>query len=321
MTNALRCISLNSGRLERAAERAAVQEKIMGATGTDGEHDARAVLACVDGSVYAQSVAEHAAWAAQRLDGPVELLQVMSRRERGDVPLPGRLIAGARRALNEQLAAVDLERSKIASERARLDLEEASDAVRAAGVRAVAATLRRGDLVEMIAEQEKRAELIVIGKRGEGADFAKMHLGSNLERILRAASRPVLITARAMRPIERFLIAFDGRAAALKAVDMISRSPLFKGLSGVLVCAGERTVEREAHVEAAWAQLQAGGVSVITEMPDAPANVVIPEMVSLHGADLLVMGAYGRSRLRHMMIGSTTAEVIRECLVSTMIVR
>ena len=51
---------------------------------------------------------------------------------------------------------------------------------------------------------ETDAALIVIGKRGEGADFAKLHLGSNLERVVRAMHKPVLVASRAFKPVERF---------------------------------------------------------------------------------------------------------------------
>jgi len=59
------------------------------------------------------------------------------------------------------------------------------------GVEKVVPVLRHGDLVEELALLEHEADLIVIGKRGEAADFAKLHLGSNLERVVRASARPV----------------------------------------------------------------------------------------------------------------------------------
>lgn len=68
-----------------------------------------------------------------------------------------------------------------------------------------------------LADLEKDAQLGVIGKRGEAADFAKLHLGSNLERVVQASTRPVLVAARAHRPFERFIIAFDGGRSANRA--------------------------------------------------------------------------------------------------------
>ncbi|MFN3316727.1 MAG: DHHW family protein, partial [Raineya sp.] len=42
------------------------------------------------------------------------------------------------------------------------------------------------------------------------ADFAKGHLGSNLERIVRASHKPVFVASRAFKPISKVLVAYDG---------------------------------------------------------------------------------------------------------------
>jgi nucleotide-binding universal stress UspA family protein len=51
--------------------------------------------------------------------------------------------------------------------------------------------------------------------------------------------------------------------------------------------------------------------------PDA----AITEEVRAADADLVVIGAYGHSRIRHLVVGSTTASVIRGCLVPVLLVR
>lgn len=284
--------------------------------------DARTVLACVDGSIYADSVADHAAWAAGRYGGAaVEVLQAIGRREADAEDRSGRIVAGARRQLLEKLAEVDAERAKLLRERGWLDLEEAKARIEAAGVADVRTTLRHGDLLETVAERDAEARLVVVGKRGAAADFATLHLGSNLERLLRAARRPVLVAARAFRPVKRFMLAFDGQAEMLKAVDAASRSPLLQGLEGVLLTAGEDDADRRRAQEAAVAQLRAGGLWVTAELRPGPAKEVIPAAVEALGIDLLVMGAYSHSRLRTLVLGSTTAETIRSSLVPILVHR
>ncbi|MEO1089131.1 MAG: universal stress protein [Pseudomonadota bacterium] len=279
------------------------------------------IVACIDGSVYSGSVADHTGWAAMRLGAEVELLQVLGRGETASQDRSGRIVPGARRQLLEELAALDGERAKLLQQQGRFDLEEARTRIEATGVSDVTASLRYGDLLEALAEREPNADLVVVGKRGEAADFAKLHLGSNLERMLRAARLPVLIAARAFRPIERLMIAFDGRSSALKAVAEVSRSPLFKGLEAMLVSAGERTATLEAKVDAAAADLRAAGLAATVEIIPGPAIKAIPEATARERIDLVVMGAYGHSRLRTLAIGSTTSEVIRDCLVPILVYR
>ncbi|HCI19813.1 MAG TPA: universal stress protein UspA, partial [Alphaproteobacteria bacterium] len=48
---------------------------------------------------------------------------------------------------------------------------------------------------------------------------------------------------------------------------------------------------------------------------------VISDHVEQHSIDLLVMGAYGHSRIRNLMIGSTTTQMIRSCLVPVLLFR
>lgn len=280
------------------------------------------IIACVDGSVYADSVVDHAAWAARGLSASVELLQVLGRREaRGD-DFSGRLFADGQQDLLERLATLDAERFRLLQQSARLGLDRARDRLSAAGVADVSVTLRTGDLLEELAAREDAGELVVIGKRGEAADFAKLHLGSNLERIVRASTRPVLIASRAFHPIRRAVIAIDGRSHALKALDAASRSPLSHGVGFTVVTVGAETEERRRLVDSAAAQLRAGGLQADGRLiPGRDPAAAIARLVEDEGVDLLIMGAFGHSQLRSLVIGSVTAELIRACRVPTLVYR
>jgi nucleotide-binding universal stress UspA family protein len=279
------------------------------------------ILACVDGSAYAESVVDHAAWAATRLKAPVELLQVLGRREAGTSDFSGRIVAGARRKLLEQLATLDAERAKVAHQAAWLALEEDKARLEKAGVAEVLVSLRHGDLVPTLDEREEDAALVVVGKRGEAADFATLHLGSNLERMVRATRRPMLITSRAFRPIERFVVAFDGGPSAVKAVEAIARSPLYAGLDALLLLAGEPGERTRKALDAARERLQTAGLTVEARVAPGRPEAVIAETVEQEGHGLLVMGAYGHSQLRTLVIGSTTADLIRACKVPVAVYR
>ena len=189
------------------------------------------VIALVDGSTYSQSVCDHAAWVAKGKGWPVEVLHVIGRRDEATDPrnLSGNIGLGARTALLNELADLDAQKAKLARKRGQAIIEDASARIAAEGVE-VSARLRIGDLIDTLREAEAEADLVIIGKRGEGADFASLHLGSNMERVVRASSRPVLVASRAFRPVQKLLVAFDGGRFAMKAVDHIARSELFAGL-------------------------------------------------------------------------------------------
>jgi nucleotide-binding universal stress UspA family protein len=280
------------------------------------------VTALVDGSIYSASVCDHAVWIAQRTGAPVELLHVLGRREAAEKPdLSGSIKLGARSALLEELAALDAQRAKLVAHRGRAILEDARAILENAGIAGVTTRLRHGDIVETVAEVEKDARVILVGKRGEAADFAKGHLGSNLERIVRASHKPVFVAARAFRPIEKVLLAYDGGTSAMKAVDHIARSPLFAGLKVHVVTVGRATPEIRKGLEDASALLEAAGIDAGTGVVAGQPETALGKLVEEADFDMLVMGAYGHSRIRSLIIGSTTTEMVRSCKVPVVLMR
>jgi nucleotide-binding universal stress UspA family protein len=280
------------------------------------------IVALVDGSIYSASVCEHAAWIAGRTGAPVELIHVLGRREASDThDHSGAIALGARTALMEELAALDAQRAKLISHRGRAILEDAQALLEKAGVTEVTTRLRQGDIVEAVADVEADARVILIGKRGEAADFAKGHLGSNLERIVRASHKPVFIASRAFRPISKVLVAYDGGASAMKAVDHIARSPLFQGLSVHVVTVGSASPEVTKRLADAKAMLKAAGIEAETSVLPGQPEAALAKLVEEAQFDMLVMGAYGHSRIRSLIIGSTTTAMIRACKVPVVLMR
>lgn len=280
------------------------------------------IIALVDGSIYSKSVCEQAAWAARRTGAPVDILHVIGRREQaGTSDLSGSIALGARTALLEDLSRLDEQRARLMQQRGRAIVEDGKAVVTAAGVDNVTARLRMGDLVDTVAEQECDASLVVIGKRGEAADFAALHLGSNLERIARASIRPVLVAARAYREINKVLIAWDGGASAQRAIDHIAHNPLFAGLSLTVATVGQPSPELEASLDPARAKLAESGLSARTQIVSGQPDKALGQLVASEGFDMVVMGAYGHSRIRTLVIGSTTSEMIRSCKVPIYLMR
>jgi nucleotide-binding universal stress UspA family protein len=215
-----------------------------------------------------------------------------------------------------ELAALDEQKARLAQKRGRLILQNARQRLEAAGVSSVTTKLRIGDLVETMHEFETGADLFVIGKRGEAADFAKLHLGSNIERVVRASTKPILVASREFKPIERVLIAFDGGPSITKAIDYLSKTQAgFGGLALTLLKVGERTVDAEDRLEHAEAMLLGAGFEVSSRIAPGEPERVISEAVEAENFNLLVMGAYGHSRIRSLIVGSTTTAMIRSCKI------
>lgn len=279
------------------------------------------LIAMVDGSIYSESVCDHASWLARRMSADVIAVHVLGHRQGVKSDLSGSIGLGARTAILEELAELDAAKAKLAQKRGRAILEDAKTRITAAGVAHVETRLRNGDLLETIQGMEDSAEMLVIGKRGEAADFAKLHLGSNLERVARTSKLPLMVCAREFRPIERLVIAFDGGPSSLKAVDHVARSQVFKGLPVHLVTVGGETTDLKRKQEGAVALLRGGGFDASATIVQGQPEDVLSAQVGGDTADVLLMGAYGRSRIREMIIGSTTTQMIRSCHVPIVLFR
>jgi nucleotide-binding universal stress UspA family protein len=279
------------------------------------------ILALIDGSVYTHSVCDHAAWSARQYGGDVELLHVLSLKKSGALPadLSGAIGLGARSSLLEDLADHDAAAARLAKERGRAILDAAQLRLEGQGVTDISLALRHGEIAETLAK--RAGDLIVMGKRGEGADFDKLHLGSNLERVVRSVNRPVLVASRSFKPIRSLVFAFDDGVSARKALASLTTRPLSDRPKIIVLTVGTDGSDHADAAKAATQELTDAGYEAETRIKPGHADSVIAEEVETSGADLLIMGAYGHSRIRSMIIGSTTTSMIRSCLIPLLLFR
>lgn len=282
-----------------------------------------AILACTDGSTYASSVYQHAAWAAQRLSASVEVLHVINHhRELSPThDLSGAIGFDASAELTEELTKLEETQGRVARLKGTALLEDARRQLTAAGVATVATTQRHGTVEETLIELEPRAHLVVVGKSGDHAVLAPGQVGGHLENLIRISVRPVLVAERTFKPVQRFLIAFDNSPSARKAVDYVATSPLLRGLECHLVMVGRADAAHETALNEAREQLTRAGFAVTAKLTPGSPTPVIAEKVNSAAIDLLVMGAYGHSQIREFFVGSTTTKMVRTCPVSVLMFR
>ena len=67
--------------------------------------------------------------------------------------------------------------------------------------------------------------------------------------------------------------------------------------------------------------LTAPGIEAETSVLPGQPETALAKLVEEAQFDLLVMGAYGHSRIRSLIIGSTTTAMIRACKVPVVLMR
>ena len=149
-----------------------------------------------------------------------------------------------------------------------------------------------------------------------GAQFQE----SLLEGVLFASGRPVYIVPYIGRPeakIRKAVIAWDGGKKAVRAVN--DAIPLLQGRGEAIVLVINPEERRDAHGDNPGADIAAHlerhGVKAKVEiLPHAEISkgTVILNYLSDSGADLLVMGAFGHSRLREKAFGGATDTILHQ---------
>ncbi len=280
------------------------------------------ILVCIDGSSYADNICLNAAFAAKRMNVHVDLLHVLRRHSEYLAPVnhTGSIGVGSRSELLEELTKLDEDRGRLDQKKGKVILEHGEKVLKDAGVESVETIHRRGSLVETIQEMEKDYEMIFMGKRGEHADLDSIFLGSNLEKVARAIHKPLFVVSSVIRPIKNFLIAYDGKESVQKAIENIQGSDLLKGLKCHLLA-----VENSAgdiDLSATEKKLVSAGYEVeVKTVQGGSADDVISAYVVEKNIDLLVTGAYSHSRVRSLLLGSTTANLIKACKVPVLLFR
>lgn len=284
------------------------------------------ILVCTDGSIFAQSIYRYTAWLAPRLGADVDILYVThirSQKVTSTNNFSGSIGIDAAEELLNKLVELEHEKAKLNHQRAKLILEEAKHIFAAEGIQNVKSIHETGFLVDSLHKFEAQADLIVLGKRGESAEFASGHLGANLERIVRASSKPCLITSRQFKPIERLLFAYDGSQSGQKILQFLIQSPAFQGLELHILTVAKKPNDPEAiaHLNEAEQKTKLAGLNPVRQLLQGDPETAIARYIEAQDISLLLMGAYGHSRIRHLVIGSTTAQMLRSSHIPVLLFR
>lgn len=271
----------------------------------------KTILTCTDGSLYAPSVYQHAAWAAERLNARISILHMLNPHHEHPVAADysGSIGFGAKSGLLDELVRLEEANAKIAQKRGQAILEDAEAVLRAAGAEAVESMQKHGKLSEEISTYERDADLVVIGKRGNNANFEKGHLGSNLERVIRSCAHPVLVASREFVQPQEYLLAYDGGPSSSRALRYCIEEPLLAGLKCHLICVSPSD-ELTSQFSEAFAQLESAGITVSKTLLQGSPVEALADYIQSHPIGLVVMGAYSHSHLRTLFVGSTTSRIL-----------
>lgn len=164
--------------------------------------------------------------------------------------------------------------------------------------------------------QARYADLLVVSQAGRAAPAPRLRPDFP-EYVLLNSARPVLVVPAGMAaaPLgKRVAVAWNGSREATRA--LTSAIPLLKGTEQVEVLLVNAESEGDVHGPLAGADIALFmarhqvrvGVRAVSGAADAGAALL--SLAGEFAADLLVMGAYGRSRIGEILLGGATRTVL-----------
>lgn len=280
------------------------------------------IIASIDGSLSTRTVCDYAAWFSQKLERPLELLHIIEKPNiQSPQNLSGSLGLGGREVLLEEIVRLEEAKAKVELQHGEVLLEEAKKYLKESYDIIPQVFQRHGNLLETVVALEEEFRVLIMGKYGTQTDQLSDKIGTQIENVVRAVHKPVLVTSSTFEEPTSFLIAFDGSPTAKVCVERVSSSPLLKGLDTHLVYVGEPTQEIQKEIDWAEEQLQQAGFKPTIIIQQGEVEKTIIDYSDNRQISLLVVGAYGHSRIRQFFIGSSTTKLIARSTKAVLLLR
>ena len=280
------------------------------------------IITCVDGSAYSDAVCNAGIWAAGKLNKVLLFLHAIEKKTTAEIEdLSGAIGLGARSALLHEMASLDEKRSRLALELGKEMLDHAQKLALAKGCEQIEKTQRHSDIVEAICDLESDARLVVIGRCGESHGQNFKALGSHIEQIIRQVHTPVLIANRDFSEPGSFMLAYDGRATADRAVKRIIDGGLLHNMTCHLVTVKNNQsglMDKFRHTEKL---LLENGFDVRATFLEGNIFSALTEYKTQNDVEMLVMGAFSHSKLAQAFLGSNTLKMIENTHLPMVILR
>ncbi|MFO1068492.1 MAG: universal stress protein [Geminicoccaceae bacterium] len=171
-----------------------------------------------------------------------------------------------------------------------------------------------GDIADALIAAARTADLTLSALHAEsGLDALP---ASVVEQVILGAGGPVLLVPFGWAGTEvgrRVIVGWKGSRESARAVH--DALPFLTGAASVVVAGAGAEAPRG--LDGIVALLGRHGATARAELvadPAGPADALL-QLATAEGADLLVMGAYGRTRLRELVLGGATRDILRTATI------
>jgi nucleotide-binding universal stress UspA family protein len=173
---------------------------------------------------------------------------------------------------------------------------------------------RLGSMVDIFEDFKKDAtglDLIVLGRRGTNADHAKGELGSTVERILHASTCPCLIVPNKFHELRKVLIAYDNSEPVNRALHFVERNEFFSDCEIHILTVNPSDITHDKFDQVCDMLRNVAKLNIVACERTGEVVDAIDNYSRENNMNLLIIGAYSHSAIRHLFVGSSTLEIVR----------
>jgi len=267
----------------------------------------KSILAAVDGSVYSNSVVRQSIQLAQKYGALLRFLTIVDIRifkwavyigTDGFLPMI-------------PTASYQKETQKILEEKAAEVLKKCAQQASKIKIEFVTTKII-GSPVEVICEQARMVDLIIMGRRGEYAPWGRKQMGATLDGTVREANKPILVLPKEYRAIRKMMLAYDRSPQANHALQIAADFALRMKSPLIVLAADSDSMSGRKTIDEALEYLHPFELKLSAKVSKGRAGEEILRACRTEEVDLVIMGVHGHKRLRDALLGSTTEEVLRK---------
>lgn len=168
-----------------------------------------------------------------------------------------------------------------------------------------------GPPVDIICEKARVVDLLLMGARGEFAKWKSRIVGATLDAVVRQWNKQILVTPEKFKRVSKVLFAYDGSDRANKALQLAGLFGTGLDVPVVILTIHDKKAIRKKYLDEAGIYLEPYKIPVELLGVSGHAEQEILNIADERQCDLIIMGAFGHSRIRETILGSTTEHVLK----------
>jgi nucleotide-binding universal stress UspA family protein len=175
------------------------------------------------------------------------------------------------------------------------------------------------EVPDVLAAHARLYDLSIVPMPTEDNNVARLDAQWHLETIVFGSGHPTIVVPEGDRDtaatLDTIIVAWDNSRTAARAI--ADAMPILHAAKQVrlLTILGEKEIRFPQSGAELGRHLARHGITSVVDQVEArgePIGEVLRRQVTTHGGDLLVMGAYGHSRIREFILGGATKAMLTD---------